>query len=312
MVFKGSVSCEARLHCNNPSSVESMSRNIRNVQVDAAVKTCKAGSASALRGLMSEIKIMAYLGRHSNVVGFIGAFTHDLTDGIKILSDFYVNKINIFTNYSMVWYAGLAYLFVEFCELGSLLSYLRRQRPKDPPTAMDFIRWAEEIADGLEYLAAKKVVHADVATRNILLNTNKTAKISDFGLSRRLYNYSEYVKQNQEPLPWRWMAPESLTKMEFTEKSDVWAFGVLLWEIYSGGSTPYPGLSWDQDFAGKLLNGFRLEKPESCADNMYEVMIRCWTVNVEMRPAFSNLKPEIVRVARSYLGASYTVYELNL
>lgn len=132
-----------------------------------------------------------------------------------------------------------------------------------PPhvTFFDMIRWSHEIACGMEYLGTKHVVHADLSTRNVLLTSDKTAKITDFGLSRRLYDYTNYVKKQQEPLPWRWMSIESLKRLEFSAKSDVWSYGVTLWEIFAMGDLPYPGLSWNLDFVENLTNGLRMKSP---------------------------------------------------
>ncbi len=99
-----------------------------------------------------------------------------------------------------------------------------------------FRKWCMDIIKGMEYLASKNVLHGDLATRNVLLCKNMRAKLCDFGLSRRLYEYTSYMKSNVEPLPWRWMAPESLCCWEFNEKTDVWAFGVTCWEICTYGN----------------------------------------------------------------------------
>lgn len=144
------------------------------------------------------------------------------------------------------------------------------------------------------FLILVQIVHADVATRNVLLTSDNTAKISDFGLSRRLYDYTQYVKNNQEPLPWRWMAPEALRRLVFTEKTDVWAFVVTLWEMYTLCDTPYPGLSWDVNFPEMLERGFKLGMPKHNTDNMYSVMLKCWTIDPDERPSFTQLKTELI------------------
>lgn len=139
------------------------------------------------------------------------------------------------------------------------------------------------------------MVHADLAARNVLVDSNGCCKITDFGLSRQLFDYTQYVKKQQEPLPWRWMAIESLQELRFSSQSDVWAFGILcdivrkvsksffmkaslkfnfnsigilLWEIFSLGEVPYPGLSWDIHFVQQLCNGLRLNKPSRCIERM--------------------------------------------
>lgn len=107
-----------------------------------------------------------------------------------------------------------------------------------------------------------------MGTRNVLLTSELVAKITDFGLSRRLYEYTEYVKKNQEPLPWRWMSIESLRNMTFSSESDVWSYGVTLWEVFTLGNLPYPGLSWDVAFVETLQNGLKLSSPKYANSQM--------------------------------------------
>lgn len=132
----------------------------------------------------------------------------------------------------------------------------------------ELVEWSSQIANGMTHLEEKKVVHADLACRNILLYDNNVVKITDFGLSRQLYAYTNYMKKQQEPLPWRWMAIESLREMNFSTQSDVWGYGVTLWELFSLGAVPYPGLSWSLDFVEKLSSGLRLTKPFYCTTEM--------------------------------------------
>ena len=113
------------------------------------------------------------------------------------------------------------------------------------------------------------MIHSDLAARNVLLTENLEVKISDFGLSRRLIDYSNYVKKSQGPLPFRWMSIEALKDRCFSIKSDVWAFGVLLYEIFSLGEIPYPDAVWDREFLRRLINGHRMESPQYANTKTY-------------------------------------------
>lgn len=129
----------------------------------------------------------------------------------------------------------------------------------------------------------------DLAARNVLLTSEKEAKISDFGLSRRMQNYT-YTKTKNDRLPWKWMAPESLHELVFTEKSDVWSFGITLWEIYTFGKDPYPGASCNERFISDLEQGRILSEPNYCQASIYPIMRKCWTLNPDERPTFADLQ----------------------
>ncbi|CAG7825664.1 unnamed protein product, partial [Allacma fusca] len=130
----------------------------------------------------------------------------------------------------------------------------------------DLINWAYQIANGMAYLASKKVFHGDLAARNILLARNKVVKVADFGLARHVYKETNYIKSQNCPLPVKWMAIESLLRLEFSTQSDVWSFGVVLWEMFSLGYVPYPGVEVDGDFVHKLIGGYRMSAPRYCTN----------------------------------------------
>jgi serine/threonine protein kinase len=145
----------------------------------------------------------------------------------------------------------------------------------------------------MEYLASKNVIHGDLAARNILLTSALQVKITDFGLSKQLYDYTNYVRKQQAPLPWRHMAVESLKEMSFSTESDVWSFGVTMWEVFSLGDVPYPGRSWALDFLHELENGLRLLQPKFASDAIYETMKACWSWSKYERPEFRALVAQL-------------------
>ncbi|CAG0905625.1 unnamed protein product [Darwinula stevensoni] len=134
-----------------------------------------------------------------------------------------------------------------------------------------------------------KVVHRDLAARNILLGEENIVKICDFGLARDIYRDNQYVMEGVGPLPIKWMALESLTEnMVSTPQSDVWAYGITLWEMFSLGMTPYPGMS-GQELVERLKDGYRLDAPQYAKDNIYQIMRKCWRAYPSNRPTFSTL-----------------------
>ncbi|XP_041972699.1 vascular endothelial growth factor receptor 1 isoform X2 [Aricia agestis] len=162
-------------------------------------------------------------------------------------------------------------------------------RSPRPLTSRDLLAWAFQIARGMEYLASRKVLHGDLAARNVLLAEDNVVKICDFGLARSIYKNDEYKKQENSPLPIKWLAIECMTDRIFSTQSDVWSFGVVLWELFSLAKTPYPNVS-PTSFLQYLNDGHRLEKPQYADDRLYDVMLQCWQQKPTARPSFTRLQ----------------------
>ena len=145
-----------------------------------------------------------------------------------------------------------------------------------------------QVAAGMEYLSSHHYVHRDLAARNTLVGDNLTVKISDFGLSRDIYSADYYRVQTKSLLPVRWMPPESILYGKFTTESDVWAFGVVLWEIYSYGLQPYYGYS-NSEVIEMIRSRQLLPCPEDCPSRMYAFMVECWHETPGRRPIFTEI-----------------------
>ncbi|XP_035713628.1 macrophage colony-stimulating factor 1 receptor 1-like isoform X2 [Folsomia candida] len=255
---------------------------------DIAVKTVQGNvDRESLLSFMDEIKVMIYLGSHPNLIELVGSDTKGLEK-------------------------GRVFLLVEFCPMGNLLKFLRdktqrfRRTPlntrnvinarRENPNDFDenkLLSWCFQITRGMNYLTGKKVVHGDLACRNVLLADMNTVKITDFGLSRQLHNYAIYKKTKNQALPWRWLSPEALSEMQFSTNSDIWAFGVTLWEVFSLGSVPYSGLGWNVAFVDKLYEGLRLQRPALASPEIFGLMEKCWAEVAEDRPQFSFIEDKI-------------------
>ncbi|KAF7640465.1 hypothetical protein Mgra_00000286 [Meloidogyne graminicola] len=195
---------------------------------------------------------------------------------------------------------GEHFLVLELMDGGDLLSFLRECRPKKGRSSRlclrDLIAIAVDIGRGCVHLETYKHVHRDLAARNCLISSKtspqRVTKIADFGLARSLFVDDYYRVHGQDMLPLRWLSPEVITQGLFTSKSDVWAFGVLLWEIITLGEQPYTNRQ-NTEVLNLLSNGICLERPLECPEELYQIMKTCWTVPSEQRPKFLEIQPKM-------------------
>ncbi|XP_020040881.2 tyrosine-protein kinase ABL1 isoform X2 [Castor canadensis] len=178
------------------------------------------------------------------------------------------------------------YIITEFMTYGNLLDYLRECNRQEV-SAVVLLYMATQISSAMEYLEKKNFIHRDLAARNCLVGENHLVKVADFGLSR-LMTGDTYTAHAGAKFPIKWTAPESLAYNKFSIKSDVWAFGVLLWEIATYGMSPYPGIDLSQVYE-LLEKDYRMERPEGCPEKVYELMRACWQWNPSDRPSFAEI-----------------------
>ncbi|XP_017263447.1 fibroblast growth factor receptor 1b [Kryptolebias marmoratus] len=255
-----------------------------------AVKMLKTdASEKDLSDLISEMEMMKMIGKHKNIINLLGACTQD----------------------------GPLYVIVEYASQGNLREYLRARRPAGleywsgvQQAALgrveirELVSAAYQVARGMAYLASKKCIHRDLAARNVLVTEDKVMKIADFGLARDIHHIDYYKKTTNGRLPVKWMAPEALFDRIYTHQSDVWSFGVLLWEIFTLGGSPYPGVPVEELF--KLLKeGHRMEKPSACTQEMYLMMRDCWHAVPSRRPTFQQLVEDLDRTLSLLANQEY-------
>ncbi|CAB3242407.1 unnamed protein product [Arctia plantaginis] len=177
-------------------------------------------------------------------------------------------------------------------------------------TSLDLLSFCRQIAMGMEFLAANRVVHRDLAARNILVTGDRTLKIADFGLSRDVYEENQYKQKGNGKMPVKWMALESLTRRIYTTASDVWSFGVVMWEVATVGEAPYA--STPAARLPRLLRaGYRMPPPANCSPQLYDVMLSCWRAEPRCRPTFAELHARLDQLLHDASSHPYLALELE-
>ncbi|XP_042597126.1 focal adhesion kinase 1-like isoform X2 [Cyprinus carpio] len=231
-----------------------------NPALSVAIKTCKNCTSDSVREKFLQEALTMRQFDHPHIVKLIGVITEN-----------------------PVW------IIMELCTLGELRSFL--QIRKYSLDLASLILFSYQLSTALAYLESKRFVHRDIAARNVLVSSVDCVKLGDFGLSRYMED-SSYYKASKGKLPIKWMAPESINFRRFTSASDVWMFGVCMWEILMYGVKPFQGVK-NNDVIGRIENGERLAMPPNCPPTLYSLMTKCWAYDPSKRPRFTELKGQL-------------------
>uniref|UniRef100_A0A8C1BY11 receptor protein-tyrosine kinase n=1 Tax=Cyprinus carpio carpio TaxID=630221 RepID=A0A8C1BY11_CYPCA len=281
-----------------------------------AVKMLKPSAHSTEKeALMSELKVLSFIGNHINIVNLLGACTvggptlviteyccyGDLLNFLRRKRDaffssktgdgYYKNLLKGTDNgyMPMSYFYHQHPLFNAFQSVSLYLSEWCDDKDDLSLDTEDLLSFSYQVAKGMDFLTSKNCIHRDLAARNVLLTQGRVAKICDFGLARDITRDSSYVLRGNARLPVKWMSPESLFACVYTFESDVWSYGILLWEIFSLGNTPYPGIPVGSTFYKMIQDGYRMSEPEFAPSEVYEVMRWCWSADPLKRPTFKKL-----------------------
>ncbi|XP_044078459.1 platelet-derived growth factor receptor beta-like isoform X2 [Siniperca chuatsi] len=287
-----------------------------------AVKVVKPSSV-AVQSLMSELKVLVHLGPHLNVVNLLGACTRggpvylitefcrhgDLVNYLQrnkhtfLQSDTHTKSdsdggymdMNKEERIQFEAMKELSYAEIEpaVCEMPYTppdqqeASLLLSDSPLLTPN--DLLSFSFQVSQAMDFLSSRNCVHRDLAARNVLVCEGKLVKICDFSLARDLMKDQDYIARGNSFLPVKWMSPESIFQNIYSSQSDVWSYGVLLWEIFSLGGSPYPDLPMTQEFYSALKRGYRMSRPDHAPHNIFDLMKLCWEEKPQSRPSFSSL-----------------------
>ncbi|XP_032365064.1 platelet-derived growth factor receptor beta [Etheostoma spectabile] len=272
-------------------------------------------SSGADQSLMSELKVLLHLGPHLNVVNLLGACTRGgpvylITEFCRYgdLVGYLQRNKHTFLQTDTLSDSDGGYMdmnkeeSVEYVAMKEL-SYADIQpavyeTPCTPPdhqgassllSPSDLLSFSFQISQAMDFLSSRHCVHRDLAARNVLVCEGKLVKVCDHGLARDLKKDQDYVSRGHSFLPVKWMSPESIFQNIYSSQSDVWSYGVLLWEIFSLGGSPYPDLPMTQQFYTSLKRGYRMSRPDHAPNDIYDLMKLCWEEKPESRPSFSSL-----------------------
>uniref|UniRef100_A0A3B3C0B9 receptor protein-tyrosine kinase n=1 Tax=Oryzias melastigma TaxID=30732 RepID=A0A3B3C0B9_ORYME len=294
-----------------------------NKATRVAVKMLKRYAHSEERdALMSELKILSHLGYHNNIVNLLGACTQggpmwmiteycihgDLLNFLRVHAQdlMALTMLTAEDGEGAACYKNMA---VQKARLRSdsgisCCSEYQEMQPILSVSLCDLMMFSYQVAQGLDFLSTRNCIHRDVAARNVLLTDQHIAKICDFGLARDIRNDDSYIVQGNARLPVKWMAPESIFQCVYTLQSDVWSYGVLLWEIFSLGKSPYPNVAVDANFYRMIKDGHHMEAPDFAPAEMYHLMTLCWSLEPTHRPTFKQVGEHINRLLLSTCGSS--------
>ncbi|XP_022781087.1 tyrosine-protein kinase SRK3-like isoform X1 [Stylophora pistillata] len=257
-----------------------------------AVKMLKEhASESDRKDLLSELQLMKELDAHPHVIKLLGCVTR----------------------------SGPVMVLIEYVPYGDLLGYLRKSRglndtyfqdpdikPKTNLTSKQLMKYAWQVADGMSYLSSIPIIHRDLAARNVLVGEGETCKVTDFGMARDIQEDNIYQMRSKGRIPLKWTAFEALLYGKYSTKSDVWSYGVLLYEIVTIGGSPYPEMDGGEILT-LLESGYRMPKPQHVDDKLYDIMTNCWKEDPNLRPSFESLRDKLIDMEEQHKVELWTL-----